>query len=226
MKKFAMLAIAVLSLALCCAGQNVSQSQVNLSFLTGGPYQQSAALDVTFGFQFTANNQLQGDFITMPGANFTGYFGGDSWNLPVCGLLASTALSCGKFQPFATFEGGLGKIDGTSVPSEVGPAGLVEVGANYDASGQGKYGLLAKAGWGHFGPDLPVAGSKSLSGNGFFFYIGANLGGFGVNQAATDAKIARMKQASDKKALKHLKSQCKSGDKGACQLATQKEVKS
>jgi hypothetical protein len=225
MKKFAVLAIAVLSLALCCAAQNASSYQVNLSFLTGGPYAQSSALDVTFGYTFTANNLLQADFITMPGANYTGYLAGDTWNLPVCGPLAGTSLSCGKFQPFVTGEVGLGKIDGTSVPSNQGIAALGEIGAGYDASGQGKYGLLFRGGWGHFGPDLPIVGAKSLSGNGFFFYSGVNFGG-GVNQAATDAKIAHMKQASDKKALKHLKSQCKSGDKGACQLLAQKEVKS
>jgi len=203
MKKFAVLALVVLSLALCSVAQNpinASQYQVNLSFLTGGPYGQSSALDVSFGSQFTTNHKLQADFLTMPSASYTGYFFGDDYNL--CGvsavekLLATTSLSCGKFQPLLDGQVGLGRIQAGSASSTQGFGTLVGVGAGYDPTGAGKYGLIFKGGWGHFGPSLP-----GLSSNGFYLYSGINFGA-GSSAAATQAKIERMNRASAKKLKK------------------------
>ena len=61
--------LVIIALVAAAFGQTVVSSPqytVNLSFLTGGPYQNSSALDVSFGTQFTTNNRLQADFITMP----------------------------------------------------------------------------------------------------------------------------------------------------------------
>jgi len=218
--------IIVLVLALGCAAQNASQYQVNLSFLTGGPYSQSSALDVTFGDQFTTNNTIQGDFITMPGPSYTGYFGGNSYNL--CGIgaianaLATTSFSCGKLEPLLTGEFGLGRLDPTGGATVQGFAALAGIGVGYDPTGQGKFGLLFKGGYGHFGPSIPATPtSAALSGNGFYFYSGVNWGG-GTSVSATDAKVFHMRQASEKKATKHLKSACKSGDQQACNLVSKK----
>jgi hypothetical protein len=224
--KLFVLTLLVILAVTFASGQSAPQYQVNLSFLTGGPYAQSSALDVSFGSQFTANNMLQGDFITMPAPSYTGYFGGDSYNL--CGikavenLLASTSLSCGKFAPMLTGEVGLGRLDPTGGSTQQGLAGLAGIGIGYDPSGQGKFGLLFKGGWGHFGPTIAATPTAAaLSGNGFYFYSGINFGG-GSSSAATDAKIERMKTASAKKATKHLKSLCKSGDHGACDALSHK----
>jgi hypothetical protein len=182
---------------------NAPQYQVDLNFLTGGPYGQSQALDVAFGEQFTTNNRLQGDFITMPGPSYTGYFGGDTWNLtPLCPILSSTALSCGKFMPFITGEAGLGRVSPDHAPTVQGFAVLGEIGAGYDPTGAGKYTLLFKGGYGHFGPTY-VIGRTHESGNGFFFYSGISFGG-GSNASATQAKIDRIRQAEAKK-LKELR---------------------
>ena len=201
---------------------NAPQYNVNLSFMTGGPYAQASALDVTFGSQFTTNNRLQADFITMPSANYTGYLGGNSFDL--CGvsavetMLATTSLSCGKFEPFLTGEAGLGRLQVGSAPSSTGPAGLIGIGVGYDPTGTGHFGLLFKGGWGHFGPDVAATSlNPKMSGNGFFYYFGTSLGG-GTSVSATDAKIGHMKLSSDKKAMKHLKSSCKHGDQVSCQM--------
>jgi len=193
--------LAVLLLSVAAFAQNppinASQYQVNLSFLTGGPYNQTSALDVTFGTQFTTNNRIQADFITMPGASYTGYFGGDSWDIsPLCPILANTSLSCGKFMPFLTGEAGLGRLQYGSNPSSQGFAALGGLGLGYDPTGKGTYSLLFKGGWGHFGPSLPGASS-----NGFFFYSGISFGG-GTNVSATAAKIDRIKKAEAKKLKK------------------------
>ena len=214
------LAIAfVLAFACIFAGAqtpiNAPQYQVNLSFLTGGPYSQSSALDVTFGSQFTTNNRLQADFITMPGANYTGYFGGNTWDIyPLCPLLSTTSLSCGKFMPFITGEAGLGRIQVGTAPSSLGPAGLIAVGAGYDPTGSGKFSLLFKGGWGHFGPSVPAtAVSPQLSSNGFFFYSGFNFGG-GSSLSATQAKVERMNTSSRKKQEK-MQRQAEKADRAA-----------
>ena len=182
---------------------NAPQYQVNLSFLTGGPYQQSSALDVTFGSQFTVNHKLQADFITMPGANYTGYFGGDSWDIAaLCPLLSTTSLSCGKFMPFITGQVGLGRIQVGTAPSTLGPAGLIGIGAGYDPTGAGKFALLFKGGWGHFGPSVAATSiNPKLSSNGFFFYSGFNFGG-GSSLSATQAKRERINSADAKKMKK------------------------
>jgi hypothetical protein len=185
---------------------NSSQYQVNLSFLTGGPYAQSSALDITFGSQFTTNNMLQAEFITMPGPSYTGYLGGDSYNLcaisAVEKLLATTSLSCGKFMPFVTGEVGLGRIEPTTGYSGQSLAALAGLGIGYDPTSAGHFSLLFKGGWGHFGPSIPaVSSSPALSSNGFYFYSGFNFGG-GTNAAATQAKLERMNRAQSKKLKK------------------------
>ena len=217
-----LLVLAVLSFCAVTFAQVSPQYTVNLSFLTGGPYGQNSALDVSFGSQFTTNNTLQADFITMPAPSYTGYFGGDSYNL--CGIaaiekvLAATSLSCGKFAPLLEGQFGLGRLDPTGSSTIQGFAALGGLGVGYDASGKGNYGLLFKGGWGHFGPTIVATETaKALSGNGFYFYSGVQFGG-GQSQAATDAKIARMKYASERKAAKHLQSACKHGDKVACDM--------
>jgi hypothetical protein len=203
MKLSALLAI-VLALSLASFAQTpiVSSPQytVNLSFLTGGPYGQSSALDVSFGSQFTTNHRLQADFMTMPSASYTGYFFGDDFNL--CGvsavekLLSTTSLSCGKFQPLLDGQVGLGRIQAGTAASVQGFGTLVGIGAGYDPTGAGKYGLIFKGGWGHFGPSLP-----GLSSNGFYLYSGINFGG-GQSASATQAKLERMNRAAAKKMKK------------------------
>src|ERR1017187_9650856 len=102
MKKLVLALIVLLSIA--AFGQspviNSPQYNVNLSFMSGGPYAQASALDVTFGSQFTTNNKLQADFVTMPSANYSGYFGGNSFDLcgisSIASLLSTSSLSCGK----------------------------------------------------------------------------------------------------------------------------------
>ena len=181
--------------------------------MSGGPYAQASALDVTFGSQFTTNNRIQGDFLTMPAANYTGYMGGDNWDIsPLCPMLATTSLSCGKLMPFITGEAGMGRIQVGNAPSTLGPAGLVAVGAGYDPTGQGHFGLLFKAGWGHFGPSVPATIiNPRLSGNGFFFYSGINFGG-GSSPSATQAKLMRMNRASAKK-MKRLQEKAAKADR-------------
>jgi hypothetical protein len=207
---------------------NAPQTNIALSFFNGGPYGQSSAMDVTFGDQFTTNNMLQADFITMPGAGYTGYTGGDQWNItPLCPLLATTSLSCGKFMPFVTGQVGLGRIQQGNLPSEQGIAALAGLGAGYDPSGAGKYTLLVKGGWGHFGPSplsctlAPSDPNCGHSSNGFFFYSGLNFGG-GSSASATQAKVQHINESSAKKAYKQLKSACNHGDKVACELAAKK----
>jgi hypothetical protein len=199
MKRTMLLAVLLLCAALGFAQTpiNAPQYNVNLNFLTGGPYGQSSALDVSFGSQFTTNNMLQADFITMPGPSYTGFFGGDSWNIsPACPLLATTSLSCGKFMPFVTGQFGLGRLAPQNGTTEQGFAALASIGANYDPTGSGKYSLLLKGGWGHFGPSLP-----GLSSNGFFIYSGMNFGA-GSSALATEAKVARIQDAERKKMKK------------------------
>jgi hypothetical protein len=216
MKRFTLALSLVIALCFGAIGQNPTvnapQYQVNLSFLTGGPYAQASALDVTFGSQFTATHRLQADFITMPSANYTGYFGGDSWDLPVCSFLATTSLSCGKFQPFITGQAGLARLQIGSAPSTLGPAGLIGIGAGYDPSGSGRFGLLFKGGWGHFGPSIAATSlNPAMSGNGFFFYSGFNFGG-GSSASATQVKLMRMNRASAKK-MKRLQEKAAKADK-------------
>ncbi len=199
MKKFLALPVILLAsvLGFAQAPVNVSQYSVNLSFLTGGPYGQSSAMDTTFADQFTTNSQLQGDFIVMPSAGYTGYFGGATYNLTqVCPLLAVTSLSCGKFMPFVTGEAGLGRIAQGSNPTTQGFAALVEVGAGYDPTGSGKYGLAFKGGYGDFGPTI-----AGLSNKGFVFYSGISFGG-GTNAAATASKVQHLQEAARKKQAK------------------------
>lgn len=189
---------------------NAPQYSVNLSFLGGSIYGQNAAMDTTFSDQFTTNTQLQGDFLVIPGAGYTGYFGGGSYNIAaLCPILATTSLSCGKFIPFATLELGLGRIALNNAPTSEGVAGIAEIGANYDPTGQGKYSVIFKGGYGDFGPS--VAG---LSNKGLVFYSGISFGG-GSNAAATQAKIARMRDADTRKALKYAKAQAKIAAKAA-----------
>jgi len=198
----ALLAVMLVTAAAFAQAPVVSSPQysVNLSFLTGGPYNQTSALDVTFGSQFTTNNRIQADFITMPGASYTGYFGGDSYDLcaipAVANVLASTSLSCGKFSPFVTGQAGLGRLQYGSNPSSQSFAALGGFGIGYDPTGKGNYTLLFKGGWGHFGPSLPGASS-----NGFYFYSGISFG-TGTSASATQAKIARIRQAEAKKLKK------------------------
>lgn len=197
MKRFLLAVVVLLSISALGQTINSSQYQVELNFVEAGPYGQSQALDVTFGEQFTTNNRLQGDFITMPGANYTGYLGGDSWNLSVlCPFFAATSLPCGKFMPFVTGEAGLGRIQVGNAAASQAFAAIAEVGAGYDLTGKGNYGLLFKAGWGHFGPSV-----QGESNNGFLFYSGIQWGG-GSNAEATAAKIAHIKQAEAKRMKK------------------------
>lgn len=189
---------------------NVSQYNVNLSFLTGGPYGQNSAMDTTFADQFTTNSQLQGDFIIMPSVGYTGYLGGTTYNLSqVCPFLATTSLSCGKFMPFVTGEAGLGRISQGTNPTVQGFAALVELGAGYDPTGSGKYGVAFKAGYGDFGPSL-----AGLSNKGFVFYSGISFGG-GTNVAATEAKREHLLEASQKKQAKLAAQIKKASDKAA-----------
>lgn len=187
---------------------NVSQYAVNLSLLQGSPYGQNSAMDTTFSTVFSTNATLQADFILMPGASYSGYFGGGSYNLSVlCPALASTSFSCGKFMPFVTAEAGLGRIAPVNGTTVQGFAGLVELGAGYDPTGSGKYGLAFKGGYGDFGP--PVAG---LSNKGWVFYSGITFGG-GSNALATAAKVERMRRATVKKQAK-LDAKAKKAAKG------------
>src|ERR1035441_6854882 len=133
----------------------------------------------------------------MPGASYTGYFFGDSYNLcgvsAVSSLLSTTSLSCGKFQPLVDAQVGLGRLQAGNAAATQGFGTLIGVGAGYDPTGAGKYGLLFKGGWGHFGPSLP-----GLSSNGFYLYSGINFGA-GSSASATQAKVAHMKAAERKK---------------------------
>ena len=228
MKKLVLALIVLLSIA--AFGQspviNSPQYNVNLSFMSGGPYAQASALDVTFGSQFTTNNKLQADFVTMPSANYTGYLGGNSYDLcgvpSVAALLSTTSMNCGKFEPFVTAEAGLGRIQVGSAPSTTGPAVLLEVGGGYDPTGAGHFALLFKGGWGHFGPSVGATSiNPKMSGNGFFYYVGSGFGG-GTSVSATDAKVSHMMQASNKKAIKHMKSACNHGDQVSCQMLPKK----
>jgi hypothetical protein len=228
MKKLVLALIVLLSIA--AFGQepviNAPQYNVSLAFMTGGPYNQASALDVTFGSQFTTNNRLQADFVTMPSANYSGYLGGNSYDLcgisSVATLLSTTSLSCGKFMPFVTGEAGLGRIQVGNEPSTTGPAGLIGLGVGYDPTGAGHFALLGKFGWGHFGPDVAATSvNPKMSGNGFYYYIASNFGG-GQSVSATDAKVDHMKESSRKKATKHLNSACKRGDQVSCQMLPKK----
>jgi hypothetical protein len=128
----------------------------------------------------------------------------------LCPLLANTSLNCGKFGAYVNGAIGLGRVQLGSAPAQTSAAGLVRVGANYDLTGAGKYTLnLFECGWGSFG-----AGARSS----VFCQTGFNFG-FGTSASATDAKAEHMRASSQKKAAKHLRSACKSGDQMACELA-------
>ena len=212
MKKLALLAVwlALPWALLAQAPTNAPQFQVTLNFLGGQPYGQASALSTAFTTQFTTNTALRADVIAMPGAGYTGYFGGAQYNL--CGLsgleklLANTSISCGKIEPYINGAAGLGRVQesGTSTQSV---AGLARLGANYDPTGKGVFTLnLFEAGWGHFGPS--ITGEPN---NGWFFQSGISVG-LGTNAAATQAKAARVNRAQAKK-LKKLNDAIKAAQK-------------
>lgn len=196
--------VAVLLLAsLSVFAQNTPQYNVNLNFLTGGPYGSNSAMDVAFGYQFTTNNEFMGHFITMPGPSYTAFVGGNSYNLcavsAIENALATTALACGKFSPLVEADAGLARITPSTGQETSGPAVLLSVGLAKDMTTSGNSQLIVKGGWGHFGPDY-----GGLSGNGFFFYSGLNLGG-GTSASATQAKLARIQRSEAKKAARMAK---------------------
>lgn len=203
---------AVLALALAAIAQstNAAQFQVSMNFLGGQPYSQSSALSTAFSTQFTTNVALRADIVAMPGAGYTGYFGGPQYNL--CGIaaieswLSTTSISCGKISPYLQAAIGLGRIQ-QSTTSE-GVAGLGRVGMNYDPTGSGVFTLnLFEAGWGHFGPSI-----ATQTNNGWFYQTGISVG-LGSSSSATQAKKARMAHAAAAK-LKKLNAAIQKAQKG------------
>jgi len=195
MKKLLLAVIALL--ASFAVAQNTPTSapqfNVNMNFLEGTPYGQNAALSAAFTDQFTANVQLRGDVITMPGAGYTGYFGGAQGTIPeLCTLLETTSLNCGKAQFLFGGSVGMGRVQQGSSPTTQSLAGLVHADANYDPTGSGKFTLnLFEVGWGHFGSGA----------NGWYAQTGFSLG-LGNNAAATQLKQARIRRSQAKKLKK------------------------
>jgi hypothetical protein len=183
---------------------NAPQFSVNMNFLAGTPYGQSSAISNAFTTQFTTNTLLRADVIVMPGAGYSGYFGGPQYNLAAaCPLLATTSLNCGKFMPYVNGAVGLGTVSvGGVTNKEI--AGLVRTGANYDVTGTGKFSLnLYECGWGRFGH-----GANSS----WFCQTGFSLG-LGTNSAATQAKAMRIQKSNAKK-LQKLQAAINKANKG------------
>jgi hypothetical protein len=195
-------AVALLALTCACFAQTVvvtPQYTVNLNFLTGGIYGSTTAMDTVFGTQLTTNTQLEADILVAPGGGVTDYEGGANYNL--CGisaiekLLMPTTINCGKILPFASFVGGLGRVQQGSSPTEQSLAYMAKVGISLP-SASGTYALAFVGGYGKFGPSIP-----GQSNSGFVFNSGVTFGG-GNNAAASQAKLQRIQRSQAKKLKK------------------------
>ena len=193
--------------------QNVPQVTYGISFLGSGVYNQTTAVDNIVGYQLTTNLQLEADLLTAPGGGVSDYEGGATYNL--CGIkavedaLAGTSANCGKIAPFVGGTVGYSRVQQGSSPTQDGPAFMAKAGINIP-SASGVWAIAAVVGYGDFGSAIPGQSNK-----GIFFNIPLTFGA-GSNLAATDAKLERIRHASEKKAARHLKSACKNGDKLAC----------
>ncbi len=199
MKKclFSLSFLALLPICALSQSLNISQYSVDEAFLGTGVYGQNMASSTTFTDQFTANTRIQGDLIVMPGASYTGYLGGASYNLtPLCNLLESSALSCGKFMPFVTGEAGVGRIASLTLGTQYGLAVLGEVGASYQLTNSGSLSIAFKGGYGDFGPSISGQSNKG------FFYYGSIPIGLGSSAVATQARFGLMRRANAKKLKK------------------------
>ena len=195
--------IALLLVLTCsvCLAQTIATPQytLNINYFGSGIYGTTSAVDSVFGYQLTTNTQLEGDLLVAPGGGVTDYEGGASYDL--CGIkavenaLALTSLNCGKLEPFASFVGGIGKVQQGSSPSVEGPAVMAKLGVSIP-NASGSFAPEFVGGYGDFGPSITGQSNK-----GFFFYGGLTFGA-GNNPAATAAKIARMKRADAKKMKK------------------------
>lgn len=200
----------LLCLSMCAFAQsnpnpptNSAEFSVGIGFLGSTAYGQSNALDVASTTAFTADTLLRLDIFSMPGAGYTGYFGGAQYTPPaICNLLATTALSCGKINPYVGGEVGLGRIQSQTSPTVSSIAGLARVGMNYDPTGTGRFTInLFEANWASLGP-----GARSTWSGSFGI-----LAGLGSNAAQTEAKLARWRTAKMKKDAKLTKKMLKDG---------------
>lgn len=197
MKKIGLTIAIVLLAGLSAAAQAIApQYTLNINFFGSGIYGQTSAMNNVFGYQLTTNMQLEGDLLAAPGGGVSDYEAGGSYNL--CGIkaienaLALTSLNCGKIEPFAAFVAGVGRVQQGLSPTVEGPAAMAKIGVGLP-SASGSYAVEFVGGYGDFGPSITGQSNKGL-----FFYTGFTFGA-GNNEAATQAKIARLKRAEIKK---------------------------
>lgn len=207
-KTFALAVLCLLSAiaAVPATAQIAPQYTLNVNFFGSGIYGQTSALNTVFNYQFTTNVKLEGDLLAAPGGGVSDYEAGASYNL--CGIkaidsaLALTSLNCGKIEPFVSFTGGAGKVQQGSGPSLESPAFMAKIGVSLPTASGGS-AVQFVGGYGDFGPSIAGQSNKGL-----FFYSGISFGA-GNNQAATAAKIQRLRESEAKKLAKFQKALAK-----------------
>ena len=213
MKNIALMLVVVALLAMGAAAQTVNAPQYNLgiNFLGSGVYGSTSAVDSVFSYGFSTNLQLEGDMIAAPSGGVSDYLAGANYDL--CGIksleniLAPTAFSCGKAQPFLAVVGGAGRVQIGDSPLQTAPALMVKLGINLP-SASGAYTPSFVVGYGDFGPSIVGQSNKGFFGNlGFSF-------GVGSSEAATQAKVAR-KQFAEAKKMRKLQHKAEAAAKAA-----------
>lgn len=210
MKKFAVLAIAVLSLAVAVFAQAVPSGQLSFNALNG-PFG-SAGVDIYGSYGISTYGSLREDNFLFPAANGSFYGASYQYSLDkyTCPLLVNTNISCNKFSTYVNAGAGVGRTTiGNSSTNHLG--GGFGVGILYDPTGMGRYSITLL--------DLHEErlAFDTVSGFTTIASVGINLG-FGNNQLATEAKIERVKEQNAKRATKKLNHQCDKGDKVACSM--------
>jgi len=108
MKKFAVLAIAVLSLAVAVFAQAVPSGQLSFNALNG-PFG-SAGVDIYGSYGISTYGSLREDNFLFPAANGSFYGASYQYSLDkyTCPLLVNTNISCNKFSTYVNAGAGVG----------------------------------------------------------------------------------------------------------------------
>lgn len=157
-------------------------------------------------YGFTSTDTLAFDSYQFPGLNESGYFGTDLYNLPLCGVLANTTLPCDKLQVQAQGSLGVWRVTPTGGTSQNYFGGCIGANANYDPTGQGKFGvnigMVSEC-------RMPILGANGLTQSHWETVYSAGIfAGFGSNSGATELKRQAALTQQARKTVKMAKAAC------------------